>query len=494
MAGFSAAVRGFYALALRISRASSRSDIILVTVLVSMAVLTSAMIVGFLVWSADKDADRLAAISISGAIDRERSRISNEAYINAHWNDAFSHAYGSMRDPWIASQWGTPIGTAYVIDARGHTLFAHVPKGPSPSLAELIGSPTLRALLARVPPDEAAVRRRGDATVLVGRAGGERALIAFSPIVREEGPALLNRQSYRIFVDIRTLDGKLLKEWSKGFSLRDLQWVDGQQTSDDTASTIVQDWSGSHVGSIAFKRPTPGSVALRKIMPAMWLGIVFFLAVAILIARRIRGLNRELVVQSQTAAESARQEQVARLLAESDGLTGLFNRRRFIADLENAAMPANVGLMTVGVIDLDRFKPVNDTFGHSFGDRLLIEVAHRLRDAAPNNATLYRIGGDEFAMIIKLDAKTAFHLAERMCAVVAVPVDILGEQVNVGASIGLYAFDDPVLSHAEITERADQALYQAKRERPGHAVQFNKTRAISLRRCLVPASGGSDRR
>ncbi|MFK4985722.1 hypothetical protein ACI4B7_28260, partial [Klebsiella pneumoniae] len=82
-------------------RAGSTSNAALLSVLICLSVLTSVLIVNFLVSYADDQADRLAAISISGAIDRERSRISNETYINAHWNDAFNHAYGSMDDPWI---------------------------------------------------------------------------------------------------------------------------------------------------------------------------------------------------------------------------------------------------------------------------------------------------------------------------------------------------------------------------------------------------------
>lgn len=459
--------------ALRISRAGSTSNTTLLTVLVCLSVLTSVLIVSLLASHADEHADRLAALSISGAIDRERSRISNEAYINAHWDDAFVHAYGSMQDPWITSQWGTPIGLGYVIDSHGRTLFAHLPEGREPPLAELIGSRTLKALLARVPANEAAVRRRGDAVVLTGKAGGTPALIAFSPIVRERGPATLDKFTYRIFVDIRLLDHKLLEEWAKGFGLRDLRWLRDGKASRDESSTDVRDWSGAYIGTIAWKRLAPGSLAVRELLPIICLCIALFLAVAVMIARRVRSLNRELTVQSHTAAEAGRQEREARLLADSDGLTGLYNRRRFYADLETAAIPANLNAMTVGLVDLDRFKHVNDTFGHLIGDRLLLEVARLFRDTAGQAATLYRIGGDEFAMILRLDAEAALRLAESMCSIVAAPMRICDRQVSVGASIGLGAFVDAELSPVDLAKRADHALYHAKREKPGLAVQFS---------------------
>lgn len=473
MATLYAALGKAYRVAMRISRAGSSSNTALLTVLIFLSVLTSALIVSFLVSHADDHADKLAAISISGAIDRERSRISNEAYINAHWDDAFTHAYGSMQDPWIASQWGTPIGLGYVLDAHGHTLFAHLPEGREPPLAELIGSRTLKALLARVPVNEAAVRRRGDAVVLLGKAGGTPALIAFSPIVRERGPATLDMSSYRIFVDIRLLDHKLLEEWAKGFGLRDLRWLPDGKPSRDEASTDVHDWSGAYIGTMAWKRLAPGSLAVREALPIICLCIALFLAIAAMIARRVRHLNVQLAEHSYTAAEAGRQEREARLLADSDELTGLYNRRRFYADLETAATPANLNAMTVGLVDLDRFKAVNDTFGHLVGDRLLVEVAQLFRDTADTAATLYRIGGDEFAIILWLDAEAAFQLAEKMCAVVATPMLICDRQVSVGASIGLGAFVDAELSPLALAKRADHALYHAKRERTGRPVLFS---------------------
>ncbi|MET3285985.1 UNVERIFIED_ORG: diguanylate cyclase (GGDEF)-like protein [Sphingomonas sp. 1057] len=459
--------------ALRMSRAGSTSHAALLTVLISLSVLTSVLIVTFLVWNADAHADRLAAISISGAIDRERSRISNETYINAHWNDAFAHAYGTMDDPWIVSQWGTPIGLGYVIDANGRTLFAHLPSGRAPPLADLIGPRTLKALLARVPANEAAVRQRGDAMVLLGKAGDTPALIAFSPIVRESGPATLDTSTYRIFVDIRLLDNKLLAEWGKGFGLQHLRWAQGGRSAGDEASTLVRDWSGAPLGTIAWQRLAPGSLAVRELFPIIGFCIVLFLAVAALIARRVQSLNRELAIQSHSAIEAGRQEREARLLADSDELTGLYNRRRFYADLEHAAIPANLDAMTVGLIDLDRFKPINDTFGHLVGDGVLIEVARLLRDTAGPDATLYRLGGDEFAMIVQLDGAATLRLAETICAAVAAPMRIGDRQVSLGVSIGLAPFVDSELTPVDLAKRADHALYHAKRERPGQAVPFN---------------------
>ncbi|GAB7551014.1 hypothetical protein NRB_05100 [Novosphingobium sp. 11B] len=298
-------------------------------------------------------------------------------------------------------------------------------------------------------------------------------MIAFSPIVRERGPSTLDKSTYRIFVDIRLLDHKLLEEWEKGFGLKNLRWLADSNASRGEASTGVRDWSGEYIGTIAWKRLAPGSLAVRELLPVIVLCIALFLAVAIMIARQVRSLNRELSVQSDTAAQASRQEREARLLADSDGLTGLYNRGRFYVDLEAAATPANLNAMTVGLVDLDRFKHVNDTFGHLVGDRLLVEVARLFRDAAGPAATLYRIGGDEFAMILWLDADAALLLADRMSALLKAPMRIDDRHLSIGASIGLAAFVDAELSPVELAKRADHALYHAKREDPGSAIRFS---------------------
>lgn len=171
-----------------------------------------------------------------------------------------------------------------------------------------------------------------------------------------------------------------------------------------------------------------------------------------------------------------------RQLADRDALTALYNRRRFYADLADRADVAGVDTMAVGLIDLDRFKPVNDTFGHHVGDRLLVEIAQRLSAAAGDLATLYRIGGDEFAMIIQAEANLAMQLAERMCSAVAAPVQIGDRQVSVGGSIGVAPFADPRLRSVELAERADHALYHAKREMTGRAVLFSPEIELRVRR------------
>lgn len=285
--------------------------------LIAVAIMTSVVATTFLTWRADRDANLLAAATIAGAIDRERSRISNETYINAAWDDAADNAYGAMDMRWVTSQWGTPIGRGYVIDAEGRTLFGHIPEGPAPPLDRMIGPAMLKALLARLPATEADVRARKDAQVLIGRFGGKPALVGFSPIVREKGPTTLDRRNYRIFVDIRALDDALLAEWSQGFGLRDLRWAGPQPVANGHAATIVRDWQGRELGVIAWQELVPAIAALRSMLPVLALCLAVFLAIAVAVILRVRRLSGRLADRTAAALAAAEGEQAARVAAET---------------------------------------------------------------------------------------------------------------------------------------------------------------------------------
>jgi len=306
-----------YAIPRRLAWRARHSITLLLLGLSGVAFLSSALVIGFLIRHADADADKLAASTIAGAVDRERSRISNETYINAHWDEAAAHAYGSMDGRWIQSNYGTPIARNYIIDATGKTLFGHLPGGVVPPLHDMISRDTMRELLARVPATELAVRKKNDATVLLARFGGKPALVAFSPIVREKGPASLDRRTYRIFVDVRVLDDAVLSEWSTGFGLPNLRWVSRPAAGGSDPSTNLVDWRGRIIGIVAWGRLTPGLKAFYAILPLIAACTLLFLVISMALIRRVLGLSRALENKSRTAELAAAEEQSARLAAEN---------------------------------------------------------------------------------------------------------------------------------------------------------------------------------
>ena len=166
--------------------------------------------------------------------------------------------------------------------------------------------------------------------------------------------------------------------------------------------------------------------------------------------------------------DRARSEQKIAYLAEHDLLTGLPNRGFLTKMLEGTIRQRdNVATdkFAVFMLDLDRFKNVNDTLGHAAGDQLLIEVARRLKGNLRESDILARLGGDEFAIIQPLestDNEAAIALALRIIDAVARPIELNGHLVTVGTSIGIARSPSDGRDPKDLLKKADLALYAAK--------------------------------
>jgi len=157
-------------------------------------------------------------------------------------------------------------------------------------------------------------------------------------------------------------------------------------------------------------------------------------------------------------------------MAHHDSLTGLANRVRLDDRLELALAQAARGRMVaVHHLDLDRFKAVNDTFGHQAGDRLLKIVASRLREVVRASDTIARMGGDEFVIVQSpiSEPSEATLLAERAIAALAEPFEIDGHQSAVGTSVGIAVSPGDGDDSDTLLRNADLALYRAKEDGRG---------------------------
>jgi diguanylate cyclase (GGDEF)-like protein len=161
--------------------------------------------------------------------------------------------------------------------------------------------------------------------------------------------------------------------------------------------------------------------------------------------------------------------------AFNDSLTGLPNRALLLDRLELALARAERSDydVTVLFLDLDGFKPVNDSLGHLAGDRLLIEVARRLKDCLRRGDTAARLGGDEFAILLGdlSDAERARSVAEKILEKLAEPFTLLGRELFVSASIGIASgLEEP----EDLLRNADVAMYRAKGEGGGRFETFDR--------------------
>lgn len=186
--------------------------------------------------------------------------------------------------------------------------------------------------------------------------------------------------------------------------------------------------------------------------------------------RQLRELNQDLAEEIRRREHS---EMTLQHLALHDGLTSLPNRS-LLADRVQQALAScrrDRRPLALLLMDLDRFKEVNDTFGHHQGDLLLQEIGRRLRAGLREADTVARLGGDEFAVLLPLtDAHGASETARTLLEMLGAPIDLEDRAFEVSASIGIAVFPDHGDDSATLLRRADVAMYAAKRAGTGAAV------------------------
>lgn len=200
------------------------------------------------------------------------------------------------------------------------------------------------------------------------------------------------------------------------------------------------------------------------------------------IDERRLALARTLAFEAALAIENGRLYHDLRERSLHDPLTGLANRSLFFDRVDHAIkrLARRPGaFVAVLYVDLDNFKSVNDTLGHTRGDRLLALVATRLRTVARVMDTVARLGGDEFALLLEdlTSAEGALIVAERALKLLAAPFDLAGQSVTVGASIGVALRADASAGIDEFIVEADEAMYEAKRAGKNRVV---RARPVSL--------------
>lgn len=186
-----------------------------------------------------------------------------------------------------------------------------------------------------------------------------------------------------------------------------------------------------------------------------------------LVERDQQGQPRRMVGTFADIDGRKSEEERIRYLAHHDALTGLPNRLLFADRLAQAMRMAQRDGARVGVLyfDLDKFKPVNDTYGHEVGDRLLQQVAVRVSDALRDSDTLCRVGGDEFVALLPHCGNEADvrRIAENVLALLNQEFRVQDHVLHISGSIGYAVYPDcGARTDAEVMRRADQAMYYAK--------------------------------
>ncbi len=181
-------------------------------------------------------------------------------------------------------------------------------------------------------------------------------------------------------------------------------------------------------------------------------------------------------------------EEHAEFLAYHDSLTQLPNRAYFEREVVHIFERANryESQVAVMLLDLDRFKVINDTLGHSIGDAMLVTLANRIRSVLPQEDLVARIGGDEFVVVLDLveGEEGVEVIAKRLLGVIAEVMEIENYQLNTTASIGIAHYPDDGKDKDEVMKHADSAMYDAKRRGKNIYAYYTKQLSVDIQERL----------
>lgn len=283
-------------------------------------------------------------------------------------------------------------------------------------------------------------------------------------------------------VSLKFLDDGYLAGLAERNQLQGLHFSDGTPQPGIDARYLLIAQAGEAVGYLNWIPSRPGAQMLRTIGPSTGLAV---LAISLLCLYMVRRLWNSSVNLSQSMLRLSASEAQAQHLAFHDVLTGLPNRALVEDRLTQALALATRHDQRVALllIDLDRFKTINDTHGHHAGDELIIAVAQRLSRIVRASDTVGRIGGDEFIVVMPdVDNIGQVHsLAQRIIDELSEPFTLFGSDVWSGASIGLALAPKDGVDRLELMRKADIALYEAKSGGRGTYRQFERAMDESVR-------------
>jgi diguanylate cyclase (GGDEF)-like protein len=243
--------------------------------------------------------------------------------------------------------------------------------------------------------------------------------------------------------------------------------------SSGQARVAIADANGAEIAALVWQPRTPGAELLRKALPPVGVLIAILVIIGVVLYRRGQEAARKLKASEARATH----------LAYHDALTGLPNRLMFNARLALAMeeLRRRGAHFAVHCIDLDRFKEVNDTFGHQVGDELIRLAARRIGDSCRSVDTVARLGGDEFAIVQSgTESMGASQLAERLIQSLSAPMDLSVGRVHIGASVGIVLVTEAT-DPQDCLRQADLALYRVKESGRGAYSFFEEEMDATVR-------------
>lgn len=433
----------------------------------SVSALVGAMLLGTLYWST-AEIDEVAAERQKGLatliVSKIRSSVAHDQESATVWDDAVIRTKDRDQD-WLNVNLGQWMNTyfshdaAVVLSANGLPIYQYISKSASEVSQEdlrLAYSPLGKRLRERL----AAGDHEGvsDKVLSIGESDltyvGERpAVVSVKPILSDTGEIEQQAGEENQHVAVRFLDRDFPSEIGSEYQFAEMQFTTEMPRDKRHSHIALTSKSGKVIGYFNWHPFEPGRSVLQATLPVIGLSVI-----GIFIAASLAGHG---IWRRSVKLNSNRRE--LQHLALRDTLTGLANRAHFNSELAERlreAPPDDV--LSVLFIDLDRFKAVNDTYGHPTGDKLISLVAARMREILPDSL-IGRIGGDEFTVLLeRTNADVVVVVADKIVSCLREPFEIDGVYGSIGASVGAAIATGANADPVELTRKADIALYHAK--------------------------------
>jgi diguanylate cyclase (GGDEF)-like protein len=442
--------------------------------LMVVGAITAFLVVGVLLY-ATRESDRLSwerqSLLVSHVLSEQVARISHDVESVSVWDDAIRNSRIKFDRDWVDINLGVWMfdyfghDRAFVLNSRNEPIYAMVDGAAAEvsayepdrrTIAPLAAQ--LRKLLRSAKLGEAAADpekyRAADVVVVENRP----AIASVLPLVSDTGAITQTPGTEYFQVAVRFLDRSFLDGLMQQYMLDGARFAWSDNTGALEAAFPLTSSNGKRIGFFIWKPDRPGELIFARMAPALAVALLLAALGISVLVRRLRRASTELQIS----------EAQAQHLAFHDPLTGLPNRALFFARLEQGLMATrrDSGRIALLYLDLDRFKNVNDTLGHSAGDELIRELGERLTSLTRTKDCVARLGGDEFA-ILQTDVFSqddVVALCERIIQAVSHPFEVLGNAAFVGVSIGVAIAPDCGLDRADLMRKADIALYRAKFE------------------------------
>ncbi|NQE60535.1 bifunctional diguanylate cyclase/phosphodiesterase [Caulobacter sp. RHG1] len=401
------------------------------------------------------------------------------------WDEAIIKLDNQFDRAWASQNIGASLGGAlgyrvvFVLDADGQPIYGHVDgKDVAPAAYSRYAAETGRLVtevrsIEADPQQVAALRAVHKSRVEV--IGGEPVLMTVS-LIRPDLKAKTRGTQAPLLVTGVPVANSVVKAFSDRFLLQNarIDVVTAAKFETDSAQVQLSRLADGRRVVLRWTPRKPGEELLRSATPMLGTALVAAVIGAFLLFRITRRAAKKLLLS----------EAEAKHLSLHDPLTGLANRTLFTDRLvhAHAILRRKPGHLGVLCIDLDRFKEVNDTYGHDAGDQLIREVARRLKTICRETDTICRLGGDEFA-VIQPDTNPSgvATLAQRIVEGLSGEVDLTIGRAQLSCSVGVAVVSDADQGQAELLRQADVALYRAKEAGRGRFAFFEPEMDAALR-------------